>query len=202
MNSFGYLLSIYTAFKDKDGLKPEERLNEQTEAQVYDLQSIISPLLSEVKSNTTVLNELAFETGVVPMNLVRDLQTILSYKEEGNTIATSSFSPYLEDKDDKKDALDEALYRLVAAHRVKAWCKDIADGILEYGTEPYIVPADDNEECADILNGLEELVPAQLFHELTDYLIPEDDDSEEAGKDKEYEMYLIKRMLPYYKEVK
>lgn len=202
LDSLSFTLSIYQAFKDKDSLPEDQRLNEESEDAVYNSQEMLNPLISELKPHSSLLNQLALETGILPAALVEDINMVLEYKEEGDNLATSAFSPYTTDKEDQKDAMDEFLYRLVMAHRVKSWVKEIGDGILQYGAESYQVPLDDKPDGINILEGLEEMNTKQLFQELPDYLIPDADDSDETQSDKSYEAYLLKKLLPYYKEDK
>ncbi len=199
LDSFGYLLSIHTAFLGCEEAEEEKRFTESREALVYQVQSLLSPLLRHLRPDDPALQEIALETGVIPAALVKDLRLVLTFKEESESSLSSPFSPYLETKEDQKDALDEALYRLVLTHRVWSWCKDIGDGMLEYGTESYEVPESDSEDGKNILDGLDELEPEGMFKELTSYLIPDEEDSEEQSQDKEFEASLIKRMIPYYK---
>lgn len=202
MDSLAYLLSLYAALNDKDELKEEERINENTEDAVYQVQALLQPLLREIKPHSLGLSQILLDTGIFPINLMNDINEVLIYKEEANNPIQSSLYPYLNSKEDREDAMEDFLFHLVVAHRVESWIIDIADGILQYGVTPYLVPENDSEKSINILDGIEEMDMKDYFEELPEYLIPRDDDSDERQENKKYEASLLKEALTYLKKEK
>lgn len=143
LDDLSFTLSIASIFKGKDDLDEDERCSDENIESVYSMHSILSPILRESKPNSPSFFQAVRSSEVIEEELLEKINEVLAYKDEKKTIALSVFDPYSDDLD---ECIREFYQELLLVLRLRFILKDIAEGIQEYGVEPYKVPDNNMQE--------------------------------------------------------
>ena len=184
LENLAFLLAVKKVFQGKDSQKEEVRFSDENAEKVYDNKEVILEMIQSAKSDDKKLNQMMEKSKVIPFNLQEDIHTVLDMKEEQNNILETIFTPRNEKDEEFNDAYVDFLMRITMVLRVTNWIMDIADGIQEYGVEPYVIPEEDNENGLDALNGVYDMREEELEEELGRYLILKDLDDDDVIQNK------------------
>lgn len=171
LESLAFLLAVKKVFQGKDSQNEEVRFSDKNVEKVYDNKEVILEMIRSAKSDDKKLNQMMEKSKVIPFNLQEDIHTILDMKEDQNNILETIFTPRNETDEEFNEAYADFLMRIAMVLRVTNWIMDIADGIQEYGVEPYVIPEEDNKNGLDALNDVYDMKEEELEEELGRYLI-------------------------------
>ncbi len=109
---------------------------------IQSYEDVLHPLVQKADSETLLVS--LRNTHLFEEALLKEIDNLLSYREESRNFSDSVFSPY--GVEDRSYLSMELRIRIIETLRVRYILKDIQDGIQEYGFDSFRVDGLDTEE--------------------------------------------------------
>ncbi len=166
LDDVAFLIAYSFACKAR---KDDEEEVEEIFDSFSNLQDVISPLIQSAVPHSESLRISLRNSGLFSEELIDDIDTVLTYKNE-LSLTSQMIIPY--SKEDLPEILDEAYRKILFIMRTRFIIKDIADGIEEYGVEAYeVTPQDRFDPIPSPLDDIDSMsfdeVRKQMFHLLS-----------------------------------
>lgn len=142
---------------------------------IQSYEDVLYPLCQKADKDTllcSLRNSHLFEEA-----LLKNIDNILSYRDEAHNFSGGVFSPYGEE--DFSYLSMELRIRILETLRIRYILKDIQDGIQDYGLDAYQIEDTDNEEKELPLKSVSEMSEKEIEKEcstLLKYCIHDDEE--------------------------